>query len=196
MNDLLREANRTVISELVKQQDNDILFDMWYMEQVELGKAYSDSEKPDRRVLRFIFDILISCGQENSHTIWQFFHQGYCYHFAVLLKEAFPGGYLVWAKPYAHICYMYQDFPYDIEGLYAGAGELVDVWNLGDVIESYRHRGRDDDLLHEMEEFAEQRDIEFEDLCKIIYDLVPTEERFITHIQTAMQNFRRYKDKI
>lgn len=52
----------------------------------------------DEDILRFIADILYHCGAGNVETksIQMLFRSGYCYYFAVMLQDAFPGGTICW----------------------------------------------------------------------------------------------------
>lgn len=67
----------------------------------------------DKEVLTFIDDFL-----ENNDIIWKKFRAGYCYYFAVMLKDAFQRGEICWCAPYGHICWLDDNgVPYDIEGV-------------------------------------------------------------------------------
>lgn len=194
---LLHDAYSALVRDFTEQEDKKILFSMWFEEQS--ARAKKSGYTIDESVMRFIFDVWThgGVGEHSSEVIRQLFHDGYCYYFALILKDAFPGGYMAWAKPYGHICYIYNDIPYDIEGVYFGEGETVDYHELGDTMEGYRHRGKDDELRHKMEEFAEEHGIDFDVLCQTIYDLVPEDRRVEGYMQgTAMLYFRRYKDQI
>ena len=48
------------------------------------------------------------------------FRQGYCWHFAHMLKTTFGCGEVCWAAPFGHFVYMYNGIPYDVEGVYQG----------------------------------------------------------------------------
>lgn len=197
MADLLREARDIVTKDLIEQSDKKILFDIWYNEQKKIAKKYDIALKPDKRVLQFIFDAQESCGKSESETIRKFFHAGYCYYFALMLRDAFSGGHLVWMKPFGHICYMYQGLPYDIEGIYVGDGEPVLYDELGPTLEQFRHRGMDNALDEEMREFAYSHDFDFNEMVHEIYELVPDEDRIEGYeLGTAMKYFNKYKDML
>lgn len=73
----------------------------------------SRKDAADKEVLTFIDDFL-----ENSDIIWKKFRAGYCYYFAVMLKDAFQRGEICWCAPYGHICWLDDNgVPYDIEGV-------------------------------------------------------------------------------
>ena len=67
----------------------------------------------DKEVLTFIDDFL-----ENNDIIRKKFRAGYCYYFAVMLKDAFQRGEICWCAPYGHICWVDDNgVPYDISGV-------------------------------------------------------------------------------
>lgn len=96
----------------------------------------------DEDILRFIADILYHCGTGNVETksIQMLFRSGYCYYFAVMLQDAFPGGTICWAAPFGHIVYQYDDIAYDIEGVYSGEADcFIPVDRLGNALDDFRH---------------------------------------------------------
>ena len=100
---------------------------------------YSNGEA-NKDVLTFIGNILYNNGINNADIIVTLFSCGYCYYFAKMLEDAFPGGKICQAIPYPHIVYVLDNIPYDIQGLcdldYDG---LIPIEELNDL-ESYRHR--------------------------------------------------------
>lgn len=102
-----------------------------------------------RDVLEFIWRVVnhnpIPEGQEAIENI---FASGYCYYFALMLKDAF-GGDIRWPKYKGHIVWVdvINMIAYDIHGVYEDAGpdELLPLELLGDTLEGFRHRGRDED---------------------------------------------------
>lgn len=62
------------------------------------------------------------------------FANGFCYHFALMLKGLFNRGEIVWAAPFGHI--MWKDIdevPYDIYGAYGSEYDyLVPIEYFGD----------------------------------------------------------------
>jgi len=96
----------------------------------------------DTRVLSFISDIELNGGTSDDtiETIYSLFATGYCYYFARMLEDAFPGGTVCWAAPFGHIIYLYKDIPYDISGVYGGESEeFIPVSFLGDALDDFRH---------------------------------------------------------
>lgn len=73
------------------------------------------------------------------------FANGFCYHFAIMLKGLFNRGEIVWAAPFGHI--MWKDIdgvPYDIYGAYGSEYEyLIPIEYLGDDIKDFTHLSSD-----------------------------------------------------
>lgn len=77
---------------------------------------------------------------EECEVIRKQFRSGYCYHFAVILNDLFPGGEICIAAPFGHIVYVYETIPYDVEGIYDGeAIDLIPISFLGDRITNFKH---------------------------------------------------------
>ncbi len=100
---------------------------------------YSNCEA-NKNVLTFIGNILYHNGVDNADTIVTLFSCGYCYYFAKMLQDGFPGGEICQASPYPHIVYVLDGIPYDIQGLCdLEYDELIPIEKLDDL-ESFRHR--------------------------------------------------------
>lgn len=202
LEDMVREAQSAIIENLIKESDRNILFDMWFDEQSKRVERAGLSI--DKKLMRFIFDVWThgGVGEDASEIIRKLFHDGYCYYFALMLRDAFPGGFMSWTKPFGHIVYVYDDVPYDIEGVYFGEGDTVDYNALGDTLEAFRHRGRDDELDNEMEEFAESKGMTKEELITEVCRRITSSEwvdgtAFCdTRTANAQLYFRKYKDSI
>lgn len=73
------------------------------------------------------------------------FANGFCYHFALMLKGLFNRGEIVWAAPFGHI--MWKDIdevPYDIYGAYGSEYEyLIPIEYLGEDIKDFTHLSSD-----------------------------------------------------
>lgn len=97
----------------------DCINDKTFEELVEkfVNNALKYTSKGDKNILRFIGKILYHSGVENLQVIYDLFIQGYCYYFAKMLEDAFPGGEICQAYPYGHIVYVYDGIPYDINGI-------------------------------------------------------------------------------
>ena len=92
------------------------------------------------QIIKFIADFVYFDDQDVHNR----FKNGYCYYFAKMLQTAFPGGYIAWAVPFGHLVYMYNQVPYDIEGVYPGeATEFIPEEFLGDAINDFTHNGHD-----------------------------------------------------
>ena len=77
------------------------------------------NKKIDQTVLQFIKNIVTSVPKSGSEdVIYDLFHAGYCYYFALALKEAFGRGQICWCAPYGHICWQDENgVGYDIGGI-------------------------------------------------------------------------------
>ena len=75
----------------------------------------------NEEIIEFISKIRCHSYIDNSdseETIRRLFRAGYCYYFAIILKEAFNRGEICWCAPFGHICWVDVDgTPYDIEGV-------------------------------------------------------------------------------
>lgn len=92
------------------------------------------------QIIKFIADFVYLDDQDVHNR----FKNGYCYYFAKMLSTAFPGGYIAWAVPFGHLVYMYNQVPYDIEGVYTGeATEFIPEIFLGEAINDFKHNGHD-----------------------------------------------------
>lgn len=116
---------------------NKSSFDVWLKEQLKKNRK----AKPE--ILKFIWNFVTHDKiPESFRVIEHQFTTGYCYHFALIMKNMF-GGKIVWHKGYSHI--LWQDrnkVVYDICGVYCDyrLSEIVPVSELGDDIEDYFHR--------------------------------------------------------
>jgi hypothetical protein len=98
--------------------------------------------KGDEKVITFIADILFHNGNdiEKSNVISNLFSNGYCYYFAKILQDAFPGGEICICYPYGHIVYIYNNIAYDIDGISSAEYEMyIPISRLGEAINDFRH---------------------------------------------------------
>ncbi len=107
------------------------------------------------------------------------FSKGYCYYFALMLNDAFPGGQICWAAPHDHIVYLYDSVPYDIDGICDKECSFLPVDMLGDVLECYRHRGADGELNYQIMNMATTRGMNIDDFIDWAYDQLPAEAKNI-----------------
>lgn len=144
----------------------------------------------DPQIIKFIADFVYFDDQDVHNR----FKNGYCYYFTKMLQTAFPGGYIAWAVPFGHLVYMYNQVPYDIEGVYPGeATEFIPEIFLGDAINDFKHNGHDfnanqtqlDKIIDHYH--TEQQPLEFIKpyqlsnkliAFKLAYDLLDTDEQF------------------
>lgn len=92
------------------------------------------------KIIKFIADFVYFDDQDVHNR----FKNGYCYYFAKMIQTAFPGGYIAWAVPFGHLVYMYNQIPYDIEGVYPGeATEFIPEEFLGNAINDFTHNSHD-----------------------------------------------------
>ena len=89
-----------------------------YLAEYAYELKYPD-KKRDKTVIQFITDAITSVDRKNSNDVlYDFFHAGYCYYFALMLKEAFGRGQICWCAPYGHICWQDENgVGYDIGGI-------------------------------------------------------------------------------
>lgn len=79
---------------------------------------YPEKDKTDEKVLDFIEKISsYHRDPQKQDAVCELFSSGYCYYFAMILKEAFGRGEVCWCAPYGHICWVDDNgHPYDIYG--------------------------------------------------------------------------------
>lgn len=119
-------------------------------------------------ILGFIYDFC-NCHNEEpeaSEIIERFFRAGYCYYFALMLKDAF-GGEVIWLKYRSHIVWRdtRTNTLYDVCGVCTDYTEEeiipFDIVKYG--LESFRHRGLDTKLnTDEIEAYVQPRVNEYE----------------------------------
>lgn len=169
-------------------------FGEWYATQLDHSKRHYNTE-PDKKVLGFIYDVQHACAEEDVAVIQRLFRNGYCYYFALMLQDAFPGGEIMWTIGGGHICYKYLNVAYDITGVYSKDCTLVSYHELGDLFECFRHRGEDANLVNEMREFAHAHGISTDELVVAIHECVPYGSRIPGNIRmNAMRWFHKYKN--
>lgn len=90
-----------------------------------------------KEILKYIETIQKSTG--NVDSIIKHYRNGYCYFLALILKDTFSVGELMWAAPYSHIVFYYQGTAYDIEGEYVSDATLIPISYLGHHIQGFKH---------------------------------------------------------
>lgn len=101
----------------------------------------------NEKVLEFIIDARLSQGKENEDAIRSFFTAGYCYYFAVMLREAFQSGTICYVADKAHIVFvdgidLDNDYAYDIDGVFFEYGErdLIPIKEMERKIWDFIHK--------------------------------------------------------
>lgn len=109
----------------------------WIEQRIEMG---GDSD-----VIQFIADVLFHGGvgvtaEDSIETIRFLFEAGYCYYFAKMLEDAFPGGQICLCYPYGHIVYVFGGVAYDIVGVSDAEHEMyIPFCELGDAVNDFKH---------------------------------------------------------
>lgn len=106
----------------------------------------------DEKVIKFIGDVRYHAypynGNKYTDDIRRLFESGYCYYFAVMLKEAFQRGTICNVNGRSHIVWVDGDvdnleksIAYDIDGVYYDyePESLIPVEFLGDIINGFKH---------------------------------------------------------
>lgn len=104
----------------------------------------------DPKVIEFISNVLFHgvmrvTTNDSVETIRSLFEAGYCYYFALMLEDAFPGGDVCLMYPFGHITYVYDGIIYDIGGVSDNEYEaLIPIKYLGASINVFKHNGDSD----------------------------------------------------
>ena len=91
-----------------------------------------------------ILDFINEFKSSHSKEIEDLFMNGYCYYFAIILKERFDSiGTIMYIPIYNHFCYMINKSLYDITGKITDEEKinLAEPWDKykdNDYLESYR----------------------------------------------------------
>lgn len=112
------------------------------------------SSRANKKVIDFIDNFSTLFGQfqqEEIDTVSAVFSRGFCYYFAIILKEAFDGrGEIYMTSDNRHIVWMLDNVAYDINGVYRTYprsanngnfynGELIPIAMLSNYINSFKH---------------------------------------------------------
>lgn len=117
----------------------------------------------DTHVIEFIANVMYHgvynvFPDDSAETIRSLFEAGYCYYFALMLQNAFPGGKICLCYPFGHIVYTYNNIAFDICGVSDAEYEhLVDVSDLLYLMSDFRHVPNSDDTTEEFKRIVEQR---------------------------------------
>lgn len=92
---------------------------------------------PQDYILEYIEDFVNN--SDSTNTI-HLFTNGYCYAFAQILQATFGNGEICWVAPYSHIVWVYDNIPYDINGIYQGESTMfIPESYLGESITGFKH---------------------------------------------------------
>lgn len=97
----------------------------------------------DKEVLYFIGSVRYHKGGKYEEAIDSLFISGYCYYFALMLKEAFGRG-MICNNGRSHIVWLdgtnqNTDVAYDITGVYTDYEVLIPVKAMGETILDFMH---------------------------------------------------------
>lgn len=107
----------------------------------------------DKKVMGFIHDFVTLFGTlqpDESNIIAEVFSRGFCYYFAMMLKDAFGRGEIYMTRDDRHIVWVWKNIAYDIGGVYNKYpksanngnffnGELIPIALLPNYMESFKH---------------------------------------------------------
>ena len=131
VNELIRERQEEARKQLEISNKNKEIFYDYHFNKCRFKDLLS------KDVLDFIADIAFkpNCDAESTRLL---FRTGYCYYFAVMLKDAFNRGKVCAAYPISHFVWVDDNgIPYDIEGIYEGSAEdyiPIEFFNLEDYL--------------------------------------------------------------
>lgn len=114
----------------------------------------------------------------STEEIRNLFMSGYCYHFAVILKDMFDGE-LKWHRGYGHIVCQIGDMCYDADGICDDycPEDYVPIDALKESVETFKHRGHDFDIDNDMNCTSNLAGISIEKLYEWIYNKIPEDKR-------------------
>ena len=99
----------------------------------------------DPDIIRFVSDIRYHgsygvTAKDTEETIRSLFENGYCYYFAKMLEDAFPGGKICLCYPIGHMVYVYEGVAYDISGVSDAEHEFyMPIEEIGGGIHDFKH---------------------------------------------------------
>ena len=131
VNDIISEKQEEAKKRLEISNENKKMFYDYHNNKCKFKNLLS------KDVLNFIADIAFkpNCDAESTRLL---FRTGYCYYFAVMLKDAFNRGKVCAAYPISHFVWVDDNgIPYDIEGIYEGSAEdyiPIEYFNIEDYL--------------------------------------------------------------
>ena len=111
-----------------------------------MGANESVTNQQEDQISEFIFEFLYKQKKESiAEIIRTQFRNGYCWHFANILRDTFHRGEIVWTAPLGHMVWYdpYTDKYYDIEGEYLQSKHdvfyMIPSRYLGEHIREFMH---------------------------------------------------------
>ena len=156
-------------------------------------------------VIEFITKFKFKNGPDGVKYVEDTFGNGYCYYFALMLKEAFQRGELKWHRNHSHIVWMdINGISYDIYGPFKdyNDGDLVSISVLGELIKDFKHIPYTIYFSEDFEKEADKYNISSSYLVKKIYmNIIPKEEyddtkTVIELVKLFWENQKDIKEKI
>lgn len=115
----------------------------YYLSRYIWEFQYPDRDKADEIVLAFINNVACYHHADlmKQSAVYELFSSGYCFYFAVMLREAFQRGEVCWCAPYGHICWVDNNgLAYDIYGICdAPADYFIPVSYIKDGLADFKH---------------------------------------------------------
>lgn len=116
-------------------------------EEYSEAKMREDIMKWHPEANKDVIDFIVTFNWHNGkfydlqESIRSQFRAGYCYYFALMLKDAFERGTICWCAPFGHIVWVDDDgIPYDIEGVYDGEAEYyIPISYIQEGIADFKH---------------------------------------------------------
>lgn len=111
----------------------------------------------DLRIIEFIGGILFHgaagiSAVDSIETVRSLFENGYCYYFAKMLEEAFPGGTICVCYPYGHVVYVLDGVAYDIVGVSSAEYEMyIPISEFGPYKTDFMHVPNIDAVITEQQ---------------------------------------------
>ena len=127
----------------------NIELDSWITKQMAVPNVNKD-------VVVLLSKLHFNHDSSISNALSLAFNDGFCYHFALMLKSLFNRGKICLAYPRLHI--VWQDdngVAYDINGVYTEHIELVDITNNEDIIRGFTHLASDDEYVEKSHKLIE-----------------------------------------
>ena len=120
--------------------------------------------KADGKVLEFLAGVRFHGGEAGERAIRSLFAEGYCLHFARMMRETFGRGEVCLLYPGDHFVWVDGGVAYDIDGVHAGCESLIPEKGLGDMKKDFLHipgeycEKSEQEIAKELEKMAKKID--------------------------------------